>query len=164
MARALAMVAAERPIDLTVVGMGLLRSSIEEILGHALGSVRFRDQLSQQELADEYRAAHVLIHTSSGEGWSQTVLEAMATGLPVVASDVPGIRDVLAETGLLVRAGDARGFAAALRKLASDFSLRKTMRREALNRSRHFTWDRVADKIDKIYADLVVPVSGALPR
>ena len=155
MARAVKSLAKVRLVELTVVGMGPLRSRVEQILRVPGVSVRFTGHLDQYELALEYRAANLLIHTSLHEGWSQTVLEAMATGLPVVASDVAGIRDVLAGTGMLVPPGEPEAFHEALRAVGSDPALQRRMGRAAIERSRFFTWDRVADQLDSIYTEVL---------
>ena len=72
------------------------------------------------ELASAYRGADLLLHSSWTEGFPQVIVEALAAGLPVVASDVGGIRDAVGEAVVLVPAGDARAAAAALERLADD--------------------------------------------
>jgi glycosyltransferase involved in cell wall biosynthesis len=64
----------------------------------------------------------LLWSTGASEGQSNAILEAMATGVPVVASDIPGTRDMLTpnETGLLVRVGDRAGFAREAHRLLED--------------------------------------------
>ncbi|MEJ7582532.1 MAG: glycosyltransferase family 4 protein [Acidimicrobiales bacterium] len=80
------------PIEVTVVGVGDLRSAIEDRLRAASVPGTFIDKLPQPELAARYRAVHVLVLTSLREGFNQATVEAMASGTPVVASDIAGIR------------------------------------------------------------------------
>ena len=81
------------------------------------------------------RSLDVFMLPSLAEGTPNSIIEAMAHGLPVIASDVGGIPDLLtAETGILVPPGDAAALAGAMRRLASDPDLRAAMGRAARER------------------------------
>jgi glycosyltransferase involved in cell wall biosynthesis len=75
------------------------------------------------------RAAIAVLPSSYGEGVPKSLLEAASCGRPIVASDAPGCREVVApgETGLLIPPGDADALAAAIRTLAADATLRRRM-------------------------------------
>ncbi len=110
-------------IELTVVGDGAQRAELET-LGAQLGISRhirwlgWRDKASLPEL---YRSADVLVNPSQYEGMPNVALEAMATALPVVASDVPGNRSVVsAETGVLFPLDRPAELGAALARLATN--------------------------------------------
>jgi glycosyltransferase involved in cell wall biosynthesis len=75
-------------------------------------------------LWDHYRAAHALLHVSMTEGVPQVILEAFAARLPVVATEVGGVGDLVAGRGLLAPTGDPDAAAAALTRLAADPDLR----------------------------------------
>ena len=75
-------------------------------------------------LWDLYRDAHALVHVSLTEGVPQVILEAFAARLPVVATDVGGVGDLVANRGLLVAPGDPEGAADALTRLIGDPELR----------------------------------------
>ena len=79
------------------------------------------------ELLDHYRHADALVITSRSEGLPQTVLEAFAAGLPVVSSDVGGIRAAFGAAVATVPPGDARAAAACLRRLHADPEGRQRM-------------------------------------
>jgi glycosyltransferase involved in cell wall biosynthesis len=78
-------------------------------------------------LREAYATAHALLHVSWTEGFPQVLIEAFAAGLPVVATDVGGVRDVAADAALLVPPGDARAAAAALERLSRDAALRERL-------------------------------------
>ena len=98
----------------------------------------------QQALA----AAGVLVLPSLAEGFGLVLIEAMAAGVPVVATDVAGVRDVVRDgaTGLLVPPGNAPAMAAAIRRVLGDRPLRHRLVTAATDDvRRRFTWDVVID-------------------
>ena len=75
-------------------------------------------------LLEHYRRAHVFLHVSLTEGVPQVLIEAFASGLPVVATDVGGVRDAVADAALLIGPADAAAAAAAVRRVAAEPELR----------------------------------------
>jgi glycosyltransferase involved in cell wall biosynthesis len=116
-------------VELTVLGDGPERSMVEEeVAAHGLEPfVRLAGDV--QDVPERLAAAHAFVLSSRSEGFPISVLEAMAAGLPVVASDVGGLAEAVAhgETGFLVEPGAAAGLAAALAALADDPLLRATL-------------------------------------
>jgi teichuronic acid biosynthesis glycosyltransferase TuaC len=101
--------------DLVIVGDGPERARLEQ-LAASLGvadRVRFMGSLDQMRLADVYRALDALVLASSREGWANVLLEAMASGTPVIASSVWGTPEVVADcaAGVLMHTIDAEGVA-----------------------------------------------------
>ena len=91
--------------DLTVIGQGLMREQVEEHL-HAPGlKYKFMEFVSQSEIRSFYSNSDVLLLTSKREGMPQVVIEAMACGLPVIATDIPGTRTVLGDSGIKIPVG-----------------------------------------------------------
>jgi glycosyltransferase involved in cell wall biosynthesis len=78
-------------------------------------------------LLELYRRSHAFLHVSRTEAVPQVLFEAMASGLPVVATDVGGVRQAVGDAALLIPAGDAAAAAAALTQLAADAALRKRL-------------------------------------
>jgi len=100
------------------------------------------------ELRNLYRAADMFLHVSWTEGVPQVLLEAWATGLPVVATDVGGVRAATGpDAGLLVGPDDAGAAAAALRRIAGDAAVRSSLVRAGLERARGRTLEREADRV-----------------
>lgn len=123
-------IAAERGVDicLTVVGSGPLRSQLEDT-SHRLGvagRVQFTGSVGQDEIRRCYAEADVFCLSSLREGVPVVLMEAMASGLPVVASAIMGIPELVEHevSGLLVRPGRPDLLAEAIVRLASDGPLR----------------------------------------
>ncbi|MGH2965721.1 MAG: glycosyltransferase [Solirubrobacterales bacterium] len=119
-----------RPWRLTVCGDGALRGELAGRLSE-LG-VAERAELPGYvpygpRLVELYRRSHALLHTSWTEGMPQVLVEAFAAGVPVVATDVGGIRDAVGEAARLVPPGDAPAAAAELEAIAADAGLRKRL-------------------------------------
>jgi len=131
----------EIPFRLTIVGDGSQRGALDD-LSASLGvstHVRFLGELPRRPLPQ--RKFDVLLLSSSSEGTPNAIVEAMACGIPVVATDVGGVSAVVEHgvTGMLVSTDDEHGFAEAVAKLALDSSLRAAFGRAALERA-HREW------------------------
>jgi glycosyltransferase involved in cell wall biosynthesis len=108
------------------------------------------------DVAGLLRASDLSVLSSPAEGCSNAVLESMAAGLPVVGTDVPGIRDALGEDQgeLLVPIGDADALGAALSRLSEDGALRRAVgernaeRQRALYGSERMLEDTVSAIVD----------------
>jgi glycosyltransferase involved in cell wall biosynthesis len=108
-------------VILLIVGEGPLRHDLES-KAHRAGvadRVRFLGSVAQESLPPIYGAADALVLASSREGWANVLLEAMACGTPVVASDAWGNPEVVAapEAGIVVSPCDGAGLAGAIRRL-----------------------------------------------
>jgi glycosyltransferase involved in cell wall biosynthesis len=96
--------------------------------------------------AEALRQAGLLVLPSEAEGFGLVLIEAMSAGVPVVATDVAGIRDVVknGETGLLVPPGDPPALASAIRRVVEDPSLRESLVEEGSRYVRErFSWESV---------------------
>lgn len=115
------------------------------------------------ELPSWYAAADVLAFPSTKEGWGLAVLEAMSAGLPVVASDLPVMREYLrpGRDALLVPAGDAPALAGALSAVLDDRRLAENLRSAALEVCERFSWSRSAAEHRAIYAAIAPAVPGS---
>ncbi len=100
--------------------------------------------VSDASLAGLYEGAMALCFPSIAEGFGLPVLEAMAAGLPVLASDIPSTRELAANAALYVAGGDERAWADAIGSLASDARLRARLADAGRRRAAEFTWERTA--------------------
>jgi glycosyltransferase involved in cell wall biosynthesis len=108
--------------------------------------VRFTGYVSEGDLAVLYRTAAAFVFVSLYEGFGLTALEAMSTGVPVVASDIPVFREVLADAALFVDPHDPDDIAAGIRRLLSDRAMADRLRRRGLQRVDAFSWEKSSRK------------------
>ena len=120
----------------------------------------FCGRLDRDQMAERYRSASVVINPSRIDNMPNSVLEAMASGAPVVSTDVGGVPYILRNgvTGLLVAAGDHVAMAAAVWRVLSEPELAERLRVEALTEVQQYTWPRVRQRWTEVYASVL---SGA---
>lgn len=148
-----------------IAGEGPLRATLEAAHG-ALGlgtAVRFLG--FREDVNDLLAAADLFVVSSYLEGMGTSTLDAMAAGLPVVATRVGGIPEIVTEgeTGLLVPARDPEALAAAMVHLVGDPGLRRRLAEGGRRRVRDFSADRTEERMDALYAELrrIGPERGA---
>lgn len=105
-----------------------------------------------------YRRADVTLLPSDGEGFGLPVLESLAAGVPVVASDLPALRQTGGEAAVYCRCGDAAAFARAALALAAEGG--GDRRRLGLERAARFTWAAHAERIEAVYRE----IAGGAPE
>ena len=100
-----------------------------------------------------YQKAWVFVNPSFMEGWGITTIEANACATPVVASNVPGLRDSVRNphSGFLVPYGSINEFSTKIIELIKDDSLRAKMSIEGLSWAQQFDWQKSADKSLEIF-------------
>jgi len=110
--------------------------------------VKFLGKISEKEKLAWFQKAWVFVNPSMMEGWGITTIEANACGVPVVASDIPGLRDSVQNphTGFLVPYGDTDAFARKIALLCTDATTREKMGSAGLTWAQNFGWDKNAKK------------------
>ncbi len=139
---------------LVIIGDGPYKSVLEGVT-EKLGvkdAVEFKGYIESEELVRYLNKAHLLINPSPKEGWGLTVVEANACGMPVVASDRPGLRDSvwMGETGFLAPYGDETAFAEKSVELLENRDLWYRMSKNALQRVKELTWERCAKEAESL--------------
>jgi glycosyltransferase involved in cell wall biosynthesis len=108
---------------------------------------------SRAEVATLLRAAGALIQPSVYEGFGLPVIEAMACGCPIVASDIAPFREVTGGAAILPPPDDVPRFASALREIVASRDRRQSLSQQALARSAAFSWDRCAEETVDVYRE-----------
>ncbi|HEV7454636.1 MAG TPA: glycosyltransferase [Candidatus Saccharimonadales bacterium] len=147
-----------------LVGSGQLSGELKKLAKKLkLDDVHFDGRADGEELMAQYRKADVFVLPSNREGMPLVLLEAMAMGLPVVATDVTGTRDLVAngKNGLLVPLNNEAALRDALLQVAGDKDIYKHMSEAATATARGYAWPAVA----AMFAELYKPegISPAIP-
>lgn len=132
---------------LTVAGSGPLRSSLEALARELkiAEAVTFTGRLDNERIATLYQSADLLLNTSLVDNMPISLLEAMASGVPIVSTDVGGIPYLVThgKTALLVPPADAEAMANAALQVLGEPGLAVQMRAAGLRAVQNYTWDRV---------------------
>jgi phosphatidylinositol alpha-mannosyltransferase len=131
-----------------------------------LREVHFVGRVTDQELARYYRTAAVFCAPSTGmESFGMVLLEAMAAGAPIVASDIDGYRDVMDDgrQGVLVKPEDSDKLAAALVSLLRDPARRREMGERGRKKAQRYAWPVVAARVLEYYSTVRQRVIAAFP-
>ena len=139
---------------LTIAGEGESRLELEEITAK-LGLenvVKFLGKVSEEVKARLYAKSWVVAQPSKSEGWGITVIEANAAGTPVVASDVPGLRDSVKNphSGLLVTWDNKEKWTNALISILTDKKQRSSLEQVSKSWAQKFTWEVSTEKLSEL--------------
>jgi glycosyltransferase involved in cell wall biosynthesis len=154
--RALALVRDHVPAaHMTIVGSGPQRGELERLAADlgVSGHVRFTGRLDNSELPALYRTARVALNPSLADNMPNSLLEAMASGVPIVSTNVGGIGVMVSDgaTALLVPASDAAATADMLRRALTDTVLACRLAAAGIAKAREFSWQRVRGRLLAAY-------------
>jgi glycosyltransferase involved in cell wall biosynthesis len=164
--RAIACAAERNPrIRLLIVGEGKKRAAIEREINGGPHGDRFLMLGQRTDVHRLLAAADAFLLTSVSEGIPVTIIEAMAAGVPVVATAVGGIPELITDqvSGLLASAGDAEGIADSLVRLAADANLRNQLAARAkLDAQTNFSEERMILDYDQVYQEMLATSKAAI--
>jgi len=141
-------------VNLIIAGEGESRSSLEKLSRslHLDKFIKFTGKVSDSDKAKLLAKSWVMIHPSSMEGWGISAIEANAAGTPVVAANVPGLRNSVKNphSGFLVPWGKPSKFAEKIELIINNKSLRKELEEGARQWALNFSWEDSAAKFLKV--------------
>jgi phosphatidylinositol alpha-mannosyltransferase len=145
-------------VELVVVGTGLLGYSYKSYLPPEVQQhVRWAGLVKNEDRPKYYASCDVYCSPATGqESFGIVLLEAMASGRPVVASDIDGYRTVLSggREGLLVRPEDPPALAQAIVQVLLDAELARRLAANGLERVQEYSWPRLAERVEAFYEEL----------
>jgi glycosyltransferase involved in cell wall biosynthesis len=117
--------------------------------------VRFFGFVSDQTLAALYRLADVFVFPSLYEGFGLPPLEAMASGTPVITSNVSSLPEVVGDAAFMIDPYEPEAIADAMRRVLTKPELRASLRARGLARAREFSWERSIRRVREIYDEVL---------
>ena len=145
---------------LLVIGDSYLRPRLETMVATSVRDhVRFLGHVPSTDLPRWYATGDVFVSPATGnESFGIVLLEAMAAGRTVVASDIPGYRSVVTPdvNGVMFRPGDREALARTLSRLVNDPERRVVLGARGRARALEFAWPRVTDRLEAVYRDVRV--------
>jgi len=143
-------------LHFTIVGGGAMEPQLRETvrkknLGNVIGITGRTDA---EDMPQVYRQSDIFISASMQEGMSNAMLEAMASGLPIITTRCEGLDELIADNGLIVERAEAGTIAGAIKKLADDRQLCRQMALAARKRAERFSWSRAAESYLALYERL----------
>jgi glycosyltransferase involved in cell wall biosynthesis len=144
---------------LTVAGSGPCREQLEELCAHLCLEevVRFTGRLESSEMAQLYQTADIVLNPARVDNAPNSLLEAMAAGVPIVTTNVGGIPYLVEHeaTALLVPPSDPDAMAEAALRLVSDPALAARLRSAGLRLAQTHTWSAVKPRLLDVYGSIV---------
>lgn len=140
-------------VRLTIVGGGALEDALRQVVRKEglEASVTMTGRLEADELPGVYQNHDLFVSASEQEGMSNAMLEAMASGLPIVTTRCEGVAELIGANGVVVEDANAESLAAAVQELADDPTRRQQMALAARKRAEQFSWAAVAEQYIERY-------------
>ena len=144
-------------VKLTIIGGGALEAELRQLLARKQlrGTVTLAGRRRAKGMPEIYRRHDVFVSASSQEGMSNAMLEAMASGLPIVTTRCEGLDELIADNGLVVDEAAPEPLARAIETLLTDRPKREAMAAAARKQAERFTWPVVAESYLKLYDRVV---------
>jgi phosphatidyl-myo-inositol alpha-mannosyltransferase len=143
---------------LIVAGEGPDRALAERVQPATRDRIRMLGAVQHRDLPSVFAQADVFVSPATGqESFGMTLVESMAAGVPVVASNIPGYREVVRDgiDGILVPPGDPSALAEAAARVATDVTLSARLRDAGRERARRYDWDTVVEEIEAAFVEAV---------
>lgn len=142
-------------IKVRIIGEGNMGDELKELAQKLAVSnhIEFLGYVPHDEIATYYSSSDIFVLPSKNEGMSNTVLEAMASGLPVITTDTGGTQELINENGIIIPCGEPDAISKAVLNLINDDKLRKSMGARSREIAESMSWKIVANEYNKIYVD-----------
>lgn len=140
-------------IRFSIIGGGAAEKSLRQMIleKKLANSIELTGRIGPEKMPDFYRGSDIYISATMQEGMSNAMLEAMASGLPVITTCCEGAEELIADNGIIVKQPGAESVAGAIKQLADDTGRRSRMSSAARTRAEQFSWKKAADEYQKLY-------------
>ncbi len=143
--------------QLNIVGQGNLLDKLRSLAKNLdiTENVNFLSRVLTGSMPDIYRDNHIFVMTSAHEGMSNAMLEAMASGLPIISTRCEGLDELINNNGIIVEETNAKKVAQAMIEATNNQATFKQMAKASKLQADKFTWNAVADQYIQIYRDVL---------
>jgi glycosyltransferase involved in cell wall biosynthesis len=143
--------------ELNIAGEGALMQNLKS-LASRLGvteHVNFLGRIESEQIPQVYRNNDIFVMSSEHEGMCNAMLEAMASGLPIITTPCEGVEELITDNGIVVEQPTAESFATAITELANNSDVHLKMALDASKKAQQFSWRSVADQYIKCYHNVL---------
>ncbi|MBA7482812.1 D-inositol-3-phosphate glycosyltransferase [subsurface metagenome] len=150
-------------IHLSIAGDGNLAEQLQKLSADigVTDKVSFLDRVTAEEMPDLYRGNHIFLMSSAHEGMSNAMLEAMASGLPIITTPCEGVEELVGNNGVVVEQASPQAIAVEVKAATEKESNYRKMSEAAVKRARRFGWKIVADEYLSCYHSIIETVERA---
>ncbi len=144
-------------IQLNIAGEGNLMAELKK-LTEKVGAgerVNFMGRVPTEQMPQLYRDNDIFVMSSAHEGMSNAMLEAMASGLPIITTRCEGVEELIIDNGIVIDQALGESIANAIKKLVDNPQTYRNMSTAAAKRARQFTWSSVASKYLDCYHNII---------
>jgi glycosyltransferase involved in cell wall biosynthesis len=144
-------------IHFTIVGGGALEQQLRQILTERKVAeiIEVTGRVEQETMPQVYRRHDIFVSASMQEGMSNAMLEAMASGLPIITTRCEGVEELIAGNGIIIEKSNAEGIAAAIMQLIQDKHLFSSMSAASRKHAELFSWSSIANQYLQYYDDVL---------
>jgi len=142
-----------KSMELTIAGDGGLFDELKSLIEkkNLKNKIRLAGRIDPQQMPDIYRQYDIFVTASMQEGMSNAMLEAAASGLPIITTRCEGVEELVIDNGVVVEEASANALAEAIGNLAENQVKYKSMRLAARRLAEKLGWDKIADQYCEIY-------------
>lgn len=144
---------------LAIIGDGPLRNRLEELVDNSLGianKVEFLNRLTHEQVATVLNESSIFVMSSVSEGFPKALVEAIACGTPVVATDVGSCREIVDGVGFIVKPRDPKGFKEAVNRLIENEEVRTDFSRRCQEIANRYDWKETSRIVEDEYRKLIL--------
>lgn len=143
--------------QLTIAGGGGLEEELRQMIADVgmADCIKMTGIVEAEQMPKLYREHDIFVTATAQEGMSNAMLEAMASGLPIITTRCEGVEELIADNGIVVEQADSVAIAEEIIELAGDEKKYNAMCVAARQRAEKFSWAKVADEYVRLYENVI---------